>query len=207
MALARLGAARISSISDSNPNAVLAAELWPNVRDGVLRDHEWSVAIGRRQLAAVADENLTPYDYGYQLPADPYCLRVLNLIDLESTTYTNLRPEAVPYEIEGRVLWTDVSPCGIRYIKRVEDVSDYDPLLVDAMSLRLAASMAFKVTQSGEIEMKMLNLYSAVLLRAQGWNAEEKWEGYPETTDWSQVGIRGTLPSDYFEDPYRRSGM
>lgn len=206
LALRRMGSGeRINNITDSNPRAVLAAELWPSVRDTVLRDHEWSVAIARKQLAALSDENLTPYDYRYQLPEEPYCLRVLNLIDVENETYEELRPEAVSYIIEGRALCTDINPCGIRYIKRVEDVSLYDPILVEAMSLKLGAEMAPQMAQSPEIEGKLLQLYQMTLMQAKGWDSEEKWEGYRTRSSWDKVRLPGRVVDDYFNNP-RRGG-
>lgn len=188
-ALRRLGEERINNINDDSPTAVLAAELWPNTRDEVLRDHEWSVAISRRRLSELDIENLTPYDYAYQLPVDPYCLYVINLIDAENESYEDLRPEESNYRIEGRVLYTDVKPCAIKFVKRAEDVSDYDPILVEAMALKLASKLAYRLTQSLQLEQNMIAQYSAVLISAKGREAEEKWQGYRQTTAFNQVRI------------------
>ena len=195
-ALRRLGDERINAITDSEPRAVLAAELWPNTRDEVLRDFEWSVAIRRRALAELDEENLTPFDYVYRLPVDPYCLRLLNLIDTDGH---EIRPEQARYIVEGRKLYTNITPCAIRYIARAENVEEYDPLLVEALALKLASKMAFTLSQSREIEMNMLGQYVAIINQAKGMDARESWEGYKETTSWDQVNTRAVRREGWYE--------
>lgn len=192
-ALRRLGEERINDISDSAPRAVMAAELWPNTRDEVLADHEWTIALRRRSLAEINVENLTPYQHIYRLPMEPHCLRVLNLIDDGGRA---IRPEVGRYIIEGRNLATDIAPCRIRYIARVEDVTGYDPMLIEAMALKLASKLAYALSQNPQLEQNMLAQYVAVITVAKGRNSEESWQGYREDASWDQIGKR----------PVRRKG-
>lgn len=194
LGLSALGEARISSITASDPVAVKANEIWESVRDAVLADPEaeWSVAIARSELAELDVTNLTPFDYIYQLPIDPWCLRVVNLID-PSNDYGDVRPQDAEYRIEGRTLLVDESPCAIKYVKRVEDVTEFDPLLVQAMAYAMAAHLAFTITQSRENEARMWQLYAGKVLEAKGADASNRWQGYRTLTSLADVAI-GTHP-------------
>lgn len=190
-ALHRLGQKRIDSLSDTSREAVLAAELWPTVRDAVLRDHNWSIATRRETLAQLDTNNFTPFDYVYALPEEPYCLRLICLLDPENE-YQELPAYQEHYIIENRRLYTDWQPVAIKFVARVEDVTDYDPQLVEAMALKLASEMAFSLTQSTEIETKMLQLYVGALAAAQAWDADERSGPYPEYQSLEQVSIRSS---------------
>jgi hypothetical protein len=75
----------------------------------------------------------TDWDFQYQLPTD--CLRVL---DVSYDDGSN------DWQVEaGSILVSDFGPdIGIRYIQRLSDVTQYEPLLVNALASRLAAELA-----------------------------------------------------------------
>lgn len=159
MALSRIGSAeRIQSLTDTTKNEAVQCNLfYAQTRDEVLRTFAWPCAITRKTLSALSDIDLNPYDYAYQLPEDPYCLRVLNLIDLANATYDDL--DGTAFEIEGRMLLTDESPVAIKYIRQLTDVADFDSLLVEVLILKLASKIAYPVMESTTIEQDMLKQY------------------------------------------------
>lgn len=122
------------AISPSDDRAVVR---WMNrnyapVRDAVLRRHPWNFALERASLAELGTAPAFGWNHAYQLPAD--CLRILPL------TYDGaLNGASLSYEVEGRKILTDeIAPLKIRYIKRVTDTTQFDPLFDQLLAAELA---------------------------------------------------------------------
>lgn len=165
-ALYLLGQGRIDDIGDGSPTAVVCSEFYDQVRDEVLAHYPWFCAVKRAILAADAGSNLTIYSYRYRLPVDPYCLRVVHLID--GTTYTDLPYES--FEVEGDLLLADVSPCAIKYIGRIADESKLSPWVIEQMIYLLAAKVSPRLVESGK---KQQNYYALFLQkRMEGMQKE-----------------------------------
>ena len=69
-ALLMLGDKPIASFLEESDRARLASNLWPQVRDSVLRSHPWNCAIKRVTLSP--DETAPAFDwsYAFSLPGD-----------------------------------------------------------------------------------------------------------------------------------------
>lgn len=78
-ALLMLGAQTINDFADqlNLDRAKLCANLYPTVRDDMLRSHPWNCAIKRAVLAPDAVAPAFGYTYSFELPAD--FLRVLEV--------------------------------------------------------------------------------------------------------------------------------
>lgn len=158
MALAELGAEAILSTDEGSTNADLCNRFYPIVRDSVLRSHPWNCAIYRQDLSRLVAAPIFEYTYQYQLPSDPYCLRVLGIED---------ESEDTNYKIEGRYLLTDEDAVAIKYIGRVTDPNQFDSLLTEAIGLRLASRLALPVTGNRALAEMMEVLYRASLQEAR----------------------------------------
>jgi hypothetical protein len=134
-ALAKLGASRITSLSDNSTAAILCNDLFEVVRDEVLRSHPWRFAIKRATLSASATAPEFGYDYQYPLPVK--CLRVLE------TEYSEQE-----WVVEGRFLVTNETEIKIRYIEKVTDPSLWDSMFTESLAWRLAQSLAYPLVQS-----------------------------------------------------------
>lgn len=137
MALRILGAKRISVITEDSEAARIATDVWDIVLDDVLADHNWNFATKRATLAEDSSSPEFGYDNQFQLPTNPYCLRVLRMADIDSD-----------YKIEGRLLLTDESTAQIIYIGRITDTTQFSPKFVAALAARLASEMAYPLLQS-----------------------------------------------------------
>ena len=62
----------------------------------------------------------------------------------------------------------------IKYIRRIEDPTQFDSLLVKAISYRLAADLAIRVTNSKADRNDMLAIYDLQLTRAIDIDARER---------------------------------
>ena len=166
-ALLSLGAQTISSFDESTDRARLCANMWPLVRDEVLRGHPWNCAIKRDVLAALAADPAYDYAYQYQLPAD--WLRTLSVGEY------GREPD---FKIEGRRILSDETPLKIRYVFRNEDAQTYDSLLTNVMVAAMAARIAYATTQSASLEQVKQQELQMILKRAR---AVDGMEEPPET--------------------------
>ena len=94
------------------------------------------VALARQELGQLAATPLFAWDFQFQLPTSPYCLRVLTLNDDPA-----MGDPGDDFVVEGRVLLTDESSAKIKYIKRITDPAEFDFMLYEALIRRMAAKM------------------------------------------------------------------
>lgn len=133
MALARCGAAPITALTDSNDKARLASEFYEPTVQAMLRRHPWNFAIKREELAEDADAPIDEWAKQFVLPADPFCIRVLQV---------NCGTD--DFVIEGRLLLTDADTVKLRYVARVNE-SEFDPIFVESLVLQLASKFAYRL--------------------------------------------------------------
>ena len=157
MGLLEVGAKpKIASLVEDSDNARLCNQFFWPVVDAVLRGHIWNCAIHRKTITPLADAPDFDFDYQYQLPANPYCLRVLQVGLSED--------QPIIWRVEGRRLLTDESSAPIAYIKRITNTNEFDPLLVDAISIRLAIKFATSLTNSRTMATDLIKQYENITL-------------------------------------------
>lgn len=177
LALLRLGGAynqeMITSLTEDSKAARVCSVYYPQVRDEVLRSHPWNCAVKRADLGAPLSE--TPewgYDYAYQLPTNPKCLRVLQMEDVKTQ-----------WRREGDKLLTDETEVNILYVARVTDVKQYDSLLVEGIYTKLAAKLATSITDNKRLAGEILEeLEKVVLPQARSVDAQESATVFFDTT-------------------------
>lgn len=148
-ALTKVGAARITSLSDNQESARVVSSAWDAVRDAELRAHAWNFAIKRDQLAALVTTPSWGYDYEYQLPAD--CLRILQIDEyFPPVSLTDYRGSSEAYwQIENGKILTDLAgPLKVRYVSRSENTGTWDALFVEAFACKLAIEVCERLTDS-----------------------------------------------------------
>jgi hypothetical protein len=163
-ALQKLGAKRISSLTQDAPNARSMNAAFERVRDAELRRYDWTFAIKRASIAADGDSP----DWGdykrYSLPND--FLRLIR--DDESGAN-------VDWRIEGLYILTgDAAPLKIKYIARIEDPNFYDPLFAEAFAGRLAMECAKEITDSTSDKESVKDDYKTDIAEARRVGAIEK---------------------------------
>jgi len=143
-ALQKLGAERISSLTQDAPNARSMNAAFVRVRDSLLRKYTWSFAIKRASIAADAtDETILNTWKRYTKPND-----FLRLIRDDETG------EFVDWKIEGDyILSSDASPLQIRYIAQITDPTKFDSLFDEALAALLALE-CFTEIKDGSVSDK-----------------------------------------------------
>lgn len=148
MALGRIGAQRINDISDtseSSEGAIQCRLHYSQTRDSLIRSHWWRFARGRAILSAnVTDEPLGEWDNSYDLPVDFMAMK--NPYEGVVSGETELM---YTYSIEGKQILSNQDSMYIRYIKRVTDPTQFDPLFVEVLVLQLALKMIMPLAGAG----------------------------------------------------------
>lgn len=161
-ALLMLGAQPINDLAEDLDRARLAANLYPSVRDDMLRAHPWNCAVKRVVLSP--DSNPPAFGYAYQFPLPSDWLRILSVGDYGAE---------IDYRIEGRMLLADESAPKLRYIFRNKNESTWDSMLVHCMTLAMAARMAYAITQSASLEQTRLQELEMALKRARAIDGQD----------------------------------
>lgn len=174
-ALQQLGDEPIASFSLSEgKRARLCGNIWPQVRDYLLRKHAWPCA---RKRVTLAPEAATPdFDWGFSfvLPGD--WLRTLQV---------GQRGERPNFELEGRRIYADTNVLRLVYVWRNEDPASWDSLLCDLACAEMVARLAYPITQSTSLAQTMRQLSDQMLREAKAIagqdNEPEEWGDSPFT--------------------------
>ena len=134
--LARIGANRINNIdTDTSPEAIQCRTHYEMTRDALIRFHWWRFASGRKTLSQdTTDPTGDEWDNQFILPNDFLAMKSIYENRFSDENYRS-------YALEGQRLLTNESTMEIRYIKKVTDVTEFDPLFVEVLVLQLALKL------------------------------------------------------------------
>lgn len=163
-ALLMLGAQTINDFADqlNLDRAKLCANLYPTVRDDMLRSHPWNCAIKRAVLAPDAVAPAFGYTHSFELPAD--FMRVLEV---------GTNGAQIDYLVEGRTIQADTTVLELRYVFRNEVENTWDAGLVKLLTLAMAAALAYPVTQSSALQQSFEQKLEMALKRARAVDGQE----------------------------------
>ena len=163
-ALLMLGSQTINDFADQMnlDRAKLCANLYPSVRDDMLRQHPWNCAIKRAVLAPDAVAPSFGYQQSFELPAD--FLRVLEV---------GSAGVQIDYLVEGRSIQANTTVLELRYVFRNEVESTWDASLVSLMTLAMAAALAYPITQSSALQQSVEQKLELALRKARAVDGQE----------------------------------
>lgn len=137
--------------------ARIANNLWPTVRDSVLRSHPWNCALKRIVLSPLTQNPAFGWSAQYQLPSDW----------LRNHEINGLKSDQVDFVVEGRRLLINEGTLYLRYVYRNTSVEEWDPILVDAAELYMASRMAKAITGSDTLGERYLSYFQAKVREAR----------------------------------------
>lgn len=176
IALDMLGASTISSLDENSKTANLISKRYDSARDFVFREHVWNSLIRRAELSQETTKPPFGYDFQYQLPTDPFCLRVLEFSN-GSLSYPQdnmMTHTGDPvFVIEGRKLLTNEDTAKIKYISRITDPNEYDAGLIETLAAYLATEICYAVTGSTSLMQVTYAKYEQTLRNARHTDATE----------------------------------
>lgn len=146
LALSYLSANSIVSLYDDNDEkARVLKGVFEMTSKQVMRLHRWSCCIKRAQLTQLAGEQLQStnfgYSFAYQLPED-----LLRFLEINGEPY---KAKSEFLDINGRQLLSNDSSALIRYIRYERDTTKWDPLMAEAIAIKLAMVASRRITKDG----------------------------------------------------------
>lgn len=160
-ALLMLGDSPISSLAPTDPaqatDAVTAcANIYPQVREWVLRKHSWNCAVKRVILSP--DVTAPAFDYTYQFSIPDDWLRTLQV---------GQKDQGVDYQQEGRKFLANDAVFYLVYVFNNKVESTFDSLLVEVLTTYMKAALAYPITKSASMRDSCLLELEKVLKMAR----------------------------------------
>ena len=174
LALVSLGADPIMDIKDDSERARKLEAIYVLALKDLLRAHPWNFASKRASLAQLSEEPPFGFTYYYQLPSD--CLRAVEV---------NEDPK-INFVVEGRKLLCNEGTVTLKYIAYEEDPTKYDANFVALFAARLAAEIAYAITNSRTATKDRWDIYFAMVKTARSSDAQEGKAQRTESHRWIQ---------------------
>lgn len=137
-ALRLLKANRIASLTDGSNNANAAIDVFTEVRDDLLRAHNWNFATKRLKLAKSAAAPVSGFDNAFPLPSDWIRTVAVHDNDAEAGPPPRYREEEIA---DVGAIITDVDELWMRYVYRVTDANRMATDFRTAFAYALALAM------------------------------------------------------------------
>lgn len=158
LALARLGDARITALTDATAQAQYCSLFYSQTLEELQTEFDWQFC---RKLASLTADT-TPPAFGYArrfaVPTDFLRLIRLNGID-EDENFSK-------WEIVDGFIHTDLAaPAQIEYIANVTDSTKFPAVFVEILSAKLAANLALPLTGSKDLFAQMAEVFSSNVQR------------------------------------------
>lgn len=165
-ALLNLGDSPINDFTEGD-RGTLAKNLFPTVRDWLLRSHPWNCAVKRVILAPLVAAPAFDYTHQFLLPDD--WLRTL-VVGEEGVQ--------LDYKVEGGKILANTDTLPLVYVFRNTEPATWDTVLVEVMVHAMAWKMAYAITKSASLEELKAREFDAAFKRAK---AVDGLESPPQT--------------------------
>ena len=194
VALRRIGANAITSLTDGSNEANVADDVYEGLRDDLLRSNNWNFATKRRKLAQSATAPTFEFDYAYPLPSD--WIRTISVHDNDAGYGTILyRMEEVNSQ---RCIVANSDQIYLRYVYKVTDPNKMSADFRDALSYAIARDLSIPLAASNTMFQLMDQKLNQSLSRAR---SSDGMGGFPEMRprgSWAKS--RGGRSDEYFSD-------
>ena len=178
-ALIKIGATPIAGFDEGTAESLVAATLYPSIRDALLSAHPWSFATAQRTLPRLVGNPAADFDYAYQLPSD-----FLRALSAGQSGYGR----GLDYRIVERRLHTNAVSVTLTYIFRPNE-SAFPPFFDQALIAKLAAEFCLPITESTSRAEALHKLADDAFRQARLIDAQQDVPSRFE--DYTLVGVRG----------------
>lgn len=173
-ALSLIGVPAISELNAENKTSYTCKSMLPVTKAAVFRAYAWNCLTRRAILPKSSESPKFEFANKFVLPAD--CIRVLSI---ESPNF---------YQIEGNFLLSDEGIMNIIYTSDGNVLNDYDPLLIDALSARLASDLCQPLLNTITVTVDLWKIYQLKLKEARWRDMQENKFKYGNANRW--IGAR-----------------
>jgi len=136
-ALTLIGERTINSFEDGTAEANFVSRRYDDIRDELLRQHNWGFATKRQKLAQSATAPVFEYDYAYQLPSD-----FIRSIAIYGDDGGN---SMIDYRVVGETIQTSSQEVWMTYVGRVDDPNQ--------MPVDFRSALAYMLAYEGTIAL------------------------------------------------------
>lgn len=157
-ALLKLGADKISSLSETTRAATVCNALYAYLRDEVMSSSPWKFAIKRAIFTPTGTTPDFGWDNEYDIPSD--CLRLLTADDSH-----------IEWVQEGEKILSNETTLNMTYIFQNTDESSWSPLFAESLAWRLCMELSLALTQSTTMRDLAEKSYQKSLDQARSVNA------------------------------------
>lgn len=169
-ALLLLGAQTINALDENNDRARTMANLYPFVRESVLRMHPWNCAKRRVLLSPLAEAPAFDWSYQFALPGD--WIRTIQVGYLR-TSSAGAWIEGNDYLTEvGRILG-NMNSLPLIYVSNLTEEAQFDAQLTYAMTVAMSAAAAYTITKSTSQQQAQEAKLEQILKKARAEDAQD----------------------------------
>lgn len=187
LALGYLGQTPIVNIDDETKHARAAKRAFGPCRDSLLREYpQFNFADETVQRSASpVDAAVFRWSWRAILPVDCIAVRDVSGYSQEH------------WERRGRYLFTNhAPPLYLRYAKRIEDTTLFDPLFDEALATKIAEAIAVVVTGKASEAARLAQRLDELLPKVKRTDARESRGGERPATSW-ELARRGMWRPPY----------
>jgi hypothetical protein len=190
LALTHIGNDTITDINDTaDPNARICKLKYEVIRDLVLEEHPWNFAKRVKLGVAIAGVTIPGWTYFYAIPSEcVYIRNIYNASTYGSATKDNHEKMLNP-DTNTLLIATNIVNAYIEYTVRVTDPNLYNAAFVTALSYRLAAEIAEKLTGKGALVNRLFALYKEQISTSATLNANEGHPDQPLTNSYADARL------------------
>jgi hypothetical protein len=171
MALAKIGAKRIDSLSDTAEDTLNARQCrlhYEQTRDALIRSHTWRFAMARVELSENTNAPAFEWDNAFDLPNN--FLRHRSIYEDNNTTQKNVLRS---YAIEGKQVLSNDSTVELRYVKKVTDPAEFDPLFIEVLIQSLALKMVMPLSQDKVLHRDLIEEMKPLMSKVRTMDRQE----------------------------------
>lgn len=190
LALADVGIKRINNFEnslESSSQAIACRLHFEPTRDALVRSHYWRFASARQSLSQDTVDPDFEFDNQFILPND--FLRQKSFFGDNFTASGNL---TVTYAIEGQRLLTNEDSVDLRYIKKVTDPTQFDPLFVQVFAKQLALKLTSLAGATPKIRESLKDDLKILMPQVRALDRQEtNTIGRENRRPWVEARLRG----------------
>jgi len=184
LSLMMIGMPTIVSFEDNNNNARMCKNFFPVVRDRVLRDHCWSFSVAYSDLQTTTETSPEPaFPFVCALPVD--LIRILDVDDGDEYLHV------------GNRILTKRQGAKLKYVRRIEDPEQFDPLFTEAVQYALATELIMTNTRDAQMVNFYRTEYERRLAVARSIDTSENrhdLKPHPKRSHWIEARGAGGVP-------------
>ena len=167
VALVRIGATVITSLTDGSTSANAANNIYEHIRDDLLSSHPWNFATKRVKLARLSTDPVFEFDFAYALPSD--WLRTISVHNNDAGHGTVLYRMEMTDNQKAVVASSD--NIWLRYVSRVTDPNFMTADFRNALAMVLSRDLSIPLVSSNTMYEQMSKMTDRAIARARSTDA------------------------------------